>query len=587
MSLSIAPSALSAATATTANASSNTSGTFFHCSADRSSKTSATSGSNPVGDSSGAESRMNLAALLQRDPYITDIVDTAKQVALYLFNPKNSEWERTSIEGTLFVYRRSASPYNGFMILNRLEPNNLIEPITKDLEFQLHDPFLLYRTANAIYGIWFYDKDDCARVGQLINSLVQVTIANHQTKSQCFIRSRRASESDTMEECLAGIKNDNVPNTTNATTVFSGPVDIIQLLCKAQYKYNQSREIKKKPEPVSMTDSNMAASSSSLIRPTPVRVLNSAVETEGENYGEKGSSSGSKSHISLETLFRNATVQQNTFDLKATSIPSRNAHFQRSNMLLESDPATSQLPTILKQFGSSVTMVEDIEKQPQHHGKCENTTSPSTLMLKQLSPSLVTASSHNGFNLLKSSQNYHEFDKISRKTPSKKTNTVSINKGVNLLDPVSFSSTTSITTSGQIFNFPQSPKIESENSYFNATDCLRDPSNFEPFPSSQSSYTFHGINHFNVPDFTSSLLTIGLDSSIGSKPMKSPILAKSCTQELLTPADLESVSLPNSSGSISSTLPQHTNNNLLSPMAFVSQHTKAKSVSSSSSNSPE
>ncbi|XP_052822756.1 uncharacterized protein LOC128246996 [Octopus bimaculoides] len=305
-----------------------------------------------------------------------------------------------------------------------------------------------------------------------------------------------------------------------------------------------------------------------------------------ENYGDKGSTSCSKSHISLETLFRNATVQQNTFDLKATSVPSRNAHIHRSNMLLESDPATSQLPTILKQFGSSVTMVEDIEKQPQHHGKCENTTSPSTLMLKQLSPSLVTASSHNGFNLLKSSQNYHEFDNISRKTSSKGTSAISINKGVNLLDPVSFSSTTSLTTSGQIFNFPQSPKIGFENSYSNSTECLRDSSNFEPFSSSQSSYAFHGINHFNGPDFTSSLLTIGLDSSIGSKPMKSPVLAKSCTQELLTPADLESVSLPNSFGSISSTLPQHTNNNLLSPMAFVLQQTKAKSVSSSSSNSP-
>lgn len=219
----------------------------------------------------------------------------------------------------------------------------------------------------------------------------------------------------------------------------------------------------------------------------------------------------------------------------------------RSNTLLESDPATSQLPTILKQSGSSVTMVEDIEKQPQHLGKCENTTSLSTLMLKQLSPSLITASSHNGLNLLKSSQNYHEFDKISRKTFSEKASTISINKGVNLLDPVSFSSTTSITTSGQIFNFPQSPKIEFENSYSNATDCLHDSSNFE-LPSSQPSYAFCGINHFNGPDFTSSLFTIGLDNSSESKPMKSPILAKSCTQELLTPADLESVSLPNNSG---------------------------------------
>lgn len=48
-------------------------------------------------------------------------------------------------------YHRSASPNNGFMILNRLGLNNQIEPITKDLEFQLQDPFLLYRNSK---GQW-------------------------------------------------------------------------------------------------------------------------------------------------------------------------------------------------------------------------------------------------------------------------------------------------------------------------------------------------------------------------------------------------------------------------------------------------
>jgi len=33
------------------------------------------------------------------------------------------------------------------MIINRLGLNDLIEPINKKLEFQLQDPFLLYRTA--------------------------------------------------------------------------------------------------------------------------------------------------------------------------------------------------------------------------------------------------------------------------------------------------------------------------------------------------------------------------------------------------------------------------------------------------------
>ncbi|ELU15073.1 hypothetical protein CAPTEDRAFT_65950, partial [Capitella teleta] len=53
--------------------------------------------------------------------------------------------EKTDVEGTLFVYTRSADPVNGFMILNRLGLHDLLEPINKNLEFQLQDPFLLYR----------------------------------------------------------------------------------------------------------------------------------------------------------------------------------------------------------------------------------------------------------------------------------------------------------------------------------------------------------------------------------------------------------------------------------------------------------
>ncbi|CAB1329433.1 unnamed protein product, partial [Coregonus sp. 'balchen'] len=104
-------------------------------------------------------SKMSLAALQQQDPYINKLLDVTGQVALYTFNSKANEWvsspkeslvysEKTEIEGTLFVYARSASPHHGFTIMNRLSTENLVEPINKDLEFQLQDPFLLYRNAN-------------------------------------------------------------------------------------------------------------------------------------------------------------------------------------------------------------------------------------------------------------------------------------------------------------------------------------------------------------------------------------------------------------------------------------------------------
>jgi len=40
------------------------------------------------------EKQMNLAALQQRDPYISSISDSASQVAVYTFNANSNEWVR-------------------------------------------------------------------------------------------------------------------------------------------------------------------------------------------------------------------------------------------------------------------------------------------------------------------------------------------------------------------------------------------------------------------------------------------------------------------------------------------------------------
>uniref|UniRef100_A0A8C5HFQ6 5'-(N(7)-methylguanosine 5'-triphospho)-[mRNA] hydrolase n=1 Tax=Gouania willdenowi TaxID=441366 RepID=A0A8C5HFQ6_GOUWI len=88
---------------------------------------------------------ISLAALQRQDPYINTIVDVASQVALYTLT--TGQREKTDVEGTLFIYTRLASPRHGFTIMNRLSMENLTEPITKDLDFQLQDPFLLYRNA--------------------------------------------------------------------------------------------------------------------------------------------------------------------------------------------------------------------------------------------------------------------------------------------------------------------------------------------------------------------------------------------------------------------------------------------------------
>ncbi|XP_052461236.1 mRNA-decapping enzyme 1A-like isoform X1 [Carassius gibelio] len=160
---------------------------------------------------------MSLAALQQHDPYIVKLLDVAGQVALYTFNSKVNEWEKTEIEGTLFVYARSASPHHGFTIMNRLSTENLVEPINKELDLQLQDPFLLYRNNSlGIYSIWFYDQADCQRIAQLMLQIV---------KQEASRASPHTGPSGRTNGCVQ-----------------SRPTDILELLSKAKDEYQRSVE---------------------------------------------------------------------------------------------------------------------------------------------------------------------------------------------------------------------------------------------------------------------------------------------------------------------------------------------------------
>lgn len=130
-----------------------------------------------------SEAKMNLSALQRVDPYVDSIVQTAGHVALYSFNAEANAWQKTNVEGTLHVYTRSAEPLHNVMIMNRLNTNNLMEPIENGLDLQLQEPFLLYRNSSgSIYGIWFYDKEDCIKISNILKSLIKNLVLKQNEK---------------------------------------------------------------------------------------------------------------------------------------------------------------------------------------------------------------------------------------------------------------------------------------------------------------------------------------------------------------------------------------------------------------------
>ncbi|KAM4039079.1 mRNA-decapping enzyme 1B isoform 1-T1 [Anomaloglossus baeobatrachus] len=214
---------------------------------------------------------ISLAALRRQDPYIQCIVDVASQVALYTFSHKANEWEKTEVEGTLFVYTRSASPKHGFTIMNRLSMENRTEPITKDLEFQLQDPFLLYRNARfLIYGIWFYSKDECQRIAELMKNFTQ-------------------------QEQLKAQQSANVGGSPMPLQSEGKEVDILQMLNKAKDEYTKCKPCS---EPKMMTGSSAIHTNPHLIKPIAVKPSDAATAHQ--------SKPSETQHLSLTTLFGKA-----------------------------------------------------------------------------------------------------------------------------------------------------------------------------------------------------------------------------------------------------------------------------------------
>lgn len=230
-----------------------------------------------------AELRINLASLKRQDPYIGNITDSSTHVAVYSFSPQSNEWEKTDVEGTLFVYKRVAPPYWGFTILNRLSMENLTEPLTSELEFQTQNPFLLYRNAKLlIYGIWFYDQDDCKRIGELLEKLCRESTqlpANDPKAQKVNIFGLMDNFNNGIKETIPKPSSSPTSNSVNsispgssvggvqrpasnneeadseesedkeiAQTTNKGSIDIMDLLFKAQDKYE--KEKRNTPDPI-------------------------------------------------------------------------------------------------------------------------------------------------------------------------------------------------------------------------------------------------------------------------------------------------------------------------------------------------
>lgn len=234
---------------------------------------------------------INQSAIARCDPSVSKIVGTATQVALYNFVDGHA-WEKTDVEGCLFIYERSAQPKYSFLVMNRQHPKDFIEPITADMDLNLQKPYIFYRKRGnntTIHGLWFFEENECERTANVFKQLIEACRIQerlHLHQQQAYQILQPLNQEGGGFAGTSGPRTSAFSQVTTKTTTTSGhtlqeqpPVgggaagDIMTLLSKAQSDYVKAEKPRTAQRgPRLLAESLGPQSAHKVLKPTPLRL---------------------------------------------------------------------------------------------------------------------------------------------------------------------------------------------------------------------------------------------------------------------------------------------------------------------------
>lgn len=141
---------------------------------------------------------INLSVLQRHNPLVGQIVSIAPFAVVYLFSPDSQQWEKSGIEGTLFVCMLTPTIHgDGVMqerysvvVLNRKGLENFATELLSASDVEITEQYVILQvTADdgtpQIFGLWIFSEPEPA-------STAQSRIINAQIISECASRAEKS-----------------------------------------------------------------------------------------------------------------------------------------------------------------------------------------------------------------------------------------------------------------------------------------------------------------------------------------------------------------------------------------------------------
>ena len=108
---------------------------------------------------------LNFSVLRRYLPFITSILYIVPYSAIYLFSKESQTWEKSGIEGTLFVcslppLSSQAPDAERFaaVVLNRRGMNNFNFELTSAENVEISEEFIILQDEERIWGVWIFEE---------------------------------------------------------------------------------------------------------------------------------------------------------------------------------------------------------------------------------------------------------------------------------------------------------------------------------------------------------------------------------------------------------------------------------------------
>ncbi|KAL1860172.1 hypothetical protein Plec18170_002121 [Paecilomyces lecythidis] len=139
---------------------------------------------------------LNLAVLRRHNPAISSILSLAPYAVVYIFSPATRQWEKSGIEGSMFVCQLTQGAigqerYSVF-VLNRRGLNNFDIDLTEGENVEITEEYVILKSDETdessggggndsrIYGLWIYSEPPP-------NSTAETRTLNAQVIKECAV----------------------------------------------------------------------------------------------------------------------------------------------------------------------------------------------------------------------------------------------------------------------------------------------------------------------------------------------------------------------------------------------------------------